>query len=93
MDEQINLSEAVSEIKESSEDELRAVIERWFETTRTSGLKLGAQMISIAVYDAIQKNIVAKDKPSLRDYKRAIEGILKIVKVPLTKQNDEKGEN
>ena len=83
--------DAVSEVKEAKNDELRAIIERWFETTHTKGLKLGARMICAAVFDVIQKNITAKDKPSLRDYKRMTEDILKVIQVPLTQQNDEQG--
>lgn len=80
---------AVQEIKNANEEQLRGVIEKWFETTRTDGMKLGAYYISMGVYAAIQKNLVKSGKTSLRDYKRAIDDIMKIVAVQLkTEQND-----
>ena len=87
-----NIKEAVKEIKKSDEESLQKVIEDWFERTRTQGLKLGAQYISAAIFGVIQKNIVKKAKPSLRDYKRMTEEIIKIISVQLkqetTEQND-----
>ena len=87
-----NIKEAVKEIKESNEENLQKCIEDWFERTRISGMKIGAQYISAAIFGVIQKNIVKKAKPSLRDYKRMTEEIIKIISVQLkqetTKQND-----
>ena len=87
-----NIKEAVKEIKESDEESLQKVIEDWFERTRISGMKIGAQYISAAIFGVIQKNIVKKAKPSLRDYKRMTEEIIKFISVQLkqetTKQND-----
>lgn len=83
-----NIKEAVKEIKESDEESLQKCIEDWFERTRTQGLKLGASYISAAIFGVIQKNIVKKAKPSLRDYKRMTEEIIKIISVQLTQQND-----
>ena len=87
-----NIKEAVKEIKESDEESLQKVIEDWFERTRNQSIKIGAQYISAAIFGVIQKNIVKKAKPSLRDYKRMTEEIIKIVSVQLkqqnTKQND-----
>lgn len=87
-----NIKEAVKEIKESDEESLQKCIEDWFERTRISGMKIGAQYISAAIFGVIQKNIVKKAKPSLRDYKRMTEEIIKIISVQLkqetTKQND-----
>lgn len=92
--EEANIKEVVEEIKNAGEDELKKVIEDWFSNTRTQGMKIGASFISIAVYDVIEKNLIKAAKPSLRDYKRAIDGIIKIVSVQLkTKQNDYKEEN
>jgi hypothetical protein len=88
MSEETNIKEAVEEIKGASEEELRQVIENWFESTRTQGLKIGAQFISAAIYGVIQKHIIKKEKASLRDYKRAMEEIIKIISVQLTQQND-----
>ena len=87
-----NIKEAVKEIKESDEESLQKCIEDWFERTRNQSIKIGAQYISAAIFGVIQKNIVKKAKPSLRDYKRMTEEIIKIVSVQLkqqnTKQND-----
>lgn len=89
---EVNIKEAVKEIKESNEESLQKVIEDWFERTRTQSIKIGAQYISAAIFGVIQKNIVKKAKPSLRDYKRMTEEIIKIISVQLkqetTEQND-----
>ena len=83
-----NIKEAVKEIKESDEESLQKCIEDWFERTRTQGLKLGASYISAAIFGVISKHIIKKAKPSLRDYKRCIDEIIKIVSVQLKQQND-----
>ena len=88
MAEETNMKEVVEEIKGASEDEIKQVIEGWFERTRTDGMKLGAQFISAAIYGVIQKHIIKKEKASLRDYKRMTDEIIKIISVQLTKQND-----
>ena len=83
------ISEAVKEIKEADEAQLKELIEKWFESTRTAGMKLGAQFISAAVYGIIEKNLKKKAKSSLRDYQRCVDGIIKIISVQLaTQQND-----
>lgn len=87
-----NIKEAVKEIKESNEESLQKVIEDWFERTRNQSIKIGAQYISAAIFGVIQKNIVKKAKPSLRDYKRMTEEIIKIISVQLTQQNDSEAE-
>ena len=51
-----NIKEAVKEIKESDEETLQKVIEDWFERTRTSGMKIGAQYISAAIFGTISKH-------------------------------------
>ena len=83
-----NIKEAVKEIKESDEESLQKVIEDWFEKTRNQSIKIGAQYISAAIFGVIQKNIVKKAKPSLRDYKRMTEEIIKIISVQLKQHND-----
>ena len=88
-----NIKEAVKEIKESNEESLQKVIEDWFERTRTQGLKLGAQYISAAIFGVISKHIIKKVKPSLRDYKRCIDEIIKIVSVQLNQQNTEQNDS
>lgn len=85
---EVNIKEAVKEIKESNEESLQKVIEDWFEKTRNQSIKIGAQYISAAIFGVIQKNIVKKAKPSLRDYKRMTEEIIKIISVQLKQQND-----
>ena len=87
-----NIKEAVKEIKESDEESLQKCIEDWFERTRISGMKIGAQYISAAIFGVIQKNIVKKAKPSLRDYKRMTEEIIKIISVQLKQENDSEAE-
>lgn len=88
MTEENKMSKAIDEVKNASEEELQEVIEKWFESTRTDGMKLGAYYISAAVYGAIEKNL---KKGSLRDYQRAIKRVIEIVSVQLkqeTVQND-----
>ena len=87
MEEKMNMSEAVEEIKGASEEEIKEVIEQWFEKTRTQGMKIGANFISIAVYDAIKKNLKDGMNSSHRDFKRAINKIYEIISVQL-KQNE-----
>lgn len=90
--EETKMSEVVTEIQNASEEELRAVIEKWFEDTRTQGMRVGAQFISAAIYGAIEKNLKNGKNSSLRDYQRAIKRIIEIVSVQLkqdeTLQND-----
>lgn len=86
--EETKMSDVVTEIKGASEEELRKVIEKWFEDTRTAGMKIGAQFISAAVYETIKNNLKKGANSSLRDYQRAIKGIIEIVSVQLTRQND-----
>ena len=88
-----NIQEVVKEIKESDEESLQKVIEDWFERTRTQSLKLGAQYISAAIFGIISKHIIKKAKPSLRDYKRCIDEIIKIVSVQLNQQNTEQNDS
>ena len=92
MAEEIKMSEVVNEVKNATEDELREVIEKWFESTRTSGMKIGATYIAAAVYGAIEKNLKKGSQSSLRDYQRAVKRIIEIVSVQLkqeeTQQND-----
>ena len=89
------ISEAVAELKGADEAKLTEAIEKWFEQTRTDGLKIGAQFISAAVAGTIQKHIKKGAKPSLRDYERCIKDITKIIAVQLnqTQQNDLEDEN
>ena len=83
-----NIKEVIEEIKGADEETLRTTVEKWFESTRTAGMKIGAQYISVAIFSVIQKHLKKKAKPSLRDYQRAVDEILNIVSVQLTRQND-----
>ena len=87
MNEEVKVSEVMDEIKNADEDTLRETIEKWYEHTRTDGLKIGAKYMSAAIYGIIQKHI-KKASPSLRDYKRMTEEILKTISVQITEQND-----
>ena len=96
MSEETNMKAVVEEVKNASEDEIKQVIEGWFERTRTAGMKIGAQYISAAIFGVINKHIKKKTgaKASLRDYQRCTDEIIKIISVQLTQQNDlEENEN
>ena len=82
------IANAAEEIKNASEDELKSVIESWYERTRTQGMKIGASYISAAIFGAIQKHVRMKQNPSLRDYKRMTDDIVRIISVQLTRQDD-----
>ena len=83
------LEDAAKEIKEANEEELKATIEKWFESTRTDGMRIGAYYISASIYGAIRKNLNKAGKISLNDYRRCIKDITKIIDVQLiTEQND-----
>lgn len=92
MEENKNVSEAISEIRNATEEELRELIEKWFERTRTDGMKIGAYFVSAAVAGAIDKNLKDGMKSSHRDFERAIKRVMEIVSVQLkqdeTVQND-----
>jgi hypothetical protein len=92
MTEEIKMSEVVDEVKNASEDELREVVEKWFESTHMDGVRHGAYIISAAVFDTINKNLKNGMNSSHRDFERAIKKVVEIVSVPLkqqeTRQND-----
>ena len=88
MEEELNMKEVVEELKNADEDELKKVVESWFESTRTAGMKIGAQFISAAIFGVIQKHTKKAGKVSLNDYKRMTAEIIKIISVQLTPQND-----
>ena len=93
MAEENNMKEVVTEIKNASEDEIKQVIEGWFEKTRTQGMKIGANFIAAAIFGVIKKHTKKVGKVSLNDYKRMTAEIVKIISVQLTEQNDLKEEN
>lgn len=82
------VKEAAEELKNVDEAQLKETIEKWFEQTRTAGMKIGAELISAGVYGIIQKHLGKKAKSSLNDYRRMTDEILKMVSKQLTKQND-----
>jgi hypothetical protein len=83
------VSNAVEEVKNASEEDLKKVIEQHFEQVRTQGMHIGAQFLSAAVYSAIEKNLKNGKNSSLRDYQRAIKRVVEIVSIHLkTQQND-----
>lgn len=90
METETNIKEVVEEIKNANEDELKKVIEGWFESTRTAGMKIGAQFISAAIFGVIKKHTQKAGKVSLNDYRRMTDEIIKIISVQLTQQNDSK---
>lgn len=83
-----NIKEVIEEIKGADEETLRSTVEKWFESTRTDGMKLGAKYISAGIFGIIQKHLKKKAKPSLRDYQRCMDEIIRIISVQLTTQND-----
>jgi hypothetical protein len=88
MEENKNVSEAISEIKNATEEDLRETIEKWFESTHTDGMKIGAQFIAAGVMGKFKKHLEKPGKISLRDYERCFADIKKMLLVQLTKQND-----
>ncbi len=88
MEENTNMSEVASEVKNATEDELKAVIEQHFERVRTQGMKIGATYIAAAVMGKFKKHLEKPGKTSLRDYERCVDDIKKMLNVQLTRQND-----
>ena len=93
MSEETSIKEAVEEIKKSDEESLRKVIEDWFSRTRSDGMEIGASYISAAVYGTIQKHLKKGAQSSMRDYKRAVDDIIKIVSVQLKQQNTQQNDS
>lgn len=85
---EINMSEVVNEVKNANEEELKSVIEGWYQRTRTDGLKLGAKMICMATANIIKKHTKKVSKVSLNDYKRMTSEILELISVQLAERND-----
>ena len=83
---------AISEIKNATEDKLQEVIEQWFESTHTDGMKNGALLIASAVMGKFKKHLEKPGKTSLRDYERCVADIKKMLAVQLMQQNDSETE-
>jgi uncharacterized protein YpuA (DUF1002 family) len=92
MEENINMSEVVDEIKGATEEKLKKVIEEHFETVRTQGMKIGATYIAAAVMGKFKKHLEKPGKTSLRDYERCVADIKQMLAVQLTHQNDSETE-
>ena len=84
--EETNIKEVVEEIKNAGEKELKETIEKWFTSTRTAGMKIGAQYISAGVYGIIKKHLNKKAKASLNDYRRMTDDIIEMISVQLIKE-------
>lgn len=95
MSEEIKTQEVIEEIKNANEETLKSTIEKWYESTRMDGVKIGAKYISAVIYDTIKKHLKKKTgaKPSLRDYQRCIDEIISVTSVQLTQQNDLEEQN
>ena len=89
MEDNINMTEVIAEVKNSTEDELTEVIQKWFESVRTMGMKVGATYISAAIAGTLKKHLQKEGKVTLRDYKRAVEEITKIISVQLKSEQQE----
>lgn len=89
MADEAKVAEAVSELKSADKEKLRKVVEKWFESTRTDGLRICASMISTAVYAIIKKHLVKTSKPSLNDYRRAIKEIEALIQKQLDNQTQQ----
>lgn len=89
MADEVNIAEVANEIKNKSDEEFKKTIKQWYEKTHTQGMKLGAQMISAAVAGVIEKNLNKKQNPSLRDYKRMTDSIIKIISVQIKQMSTE----
>lgn len=90
MDEQNKvIEEAIAELQDADGTKLNEVVERWFESTRNDGIKIGARFISAAVAGVMQKHLKKGKDASKRDLERCVRDIYKIVSVQLnTQQND-----
>jgi hypothetical protein len=84
--EETKMSEVVEELRNATDEEIKGVIEGWFERTRTDGMKIGAQFIAAAVMGAIDKNLKNGMSSSHRDFERAIKRVIEIVSVQLKQQ-------
>lgn len=87
-----NVKEVTEEIRGLADDELTGVVEKWLETMRAEGLKMGARYISAAVHSIIKRHLEKTAKPSLRDYKRCIEDIIILIAMQLQQENTQQND-
>lgn len=92
MEENMNTSKVIDEIKGASEEELKKIINEHFDIVRTRSMKMGATYIAMAISGVIEKNLKDGMNSSHRDFKRAMKRIIEIISVQLsqeeTLQND-----
>ena len=84
------ITSAVEEIKGANEEQLKKMIEEWYETIHTQSMRIGAKYIAAGALGIINKHTKKAGKISLRDYERCISELLKMISVQLkeTQQND-----
>lgn len=88
-----NIKEVVEEIRASDEETLKSTIEKWFESMRNQGLKMGAQYMSAAIFGVIKRHTKKAGKVSLNDYRRMTAEIIEIISVQLETQQNDSDEN
>lgn len=83
------IASAVEELKGANEEQLKKVIEEWYETIHTQSMRIGAKYIAAGALGIINKHTKKTGKISLRDYERCIAELLKMISVQLkeTQQN------
>ena len=91
--EETNIKEVVEEIRASDEETLKSTIEKWFESMRNQGLKMGAQYMSAAIFGVIKRHTKKAGKVSLNDYRRMTAEIIEIISVQLETQQNDSDEN
>jgi hypothetical protein len=85
--EQNNIDIITEKLKQTNDAEkMELAIKEWYEKIHTQSLKLGAKYISAAIMGAIQKHLHKEAKVTLRDYKRCMDDIIKIISVQLRKE-------
>lgn len=88
------ITSAVEELKGANEEELKKVIESWYNEIHTQSMRVGAKYIASGVLGIINKHTKKTGKVSLRDYERCVAELLKMVSVQLkTQQNDSEEQN
>lgn len=89
-----NIDNITKEIKNTTDEQLKKTIEKWYEKIHTQSLKIGASYISTAVVGVMEKHLKKGKDASRRDLERCVKDIMSIVSVQLnTQQNDSTTEN
>ena len=88
------IASAVEELKGANEEELKKVIESWYNEIHTQSMRIGAKYIASGALGIINKHTKKAGKVSLRDYERCVAELLKMIYVQLkTQQNDSEEQN